>query len=184
MSAFLTTFQDERRNERDIRYQAERGRRRRDDPRHFSCVDHRLGDPHLPVPAFQYSVRLDEGDTARWRLPVRVEVFLWLQPVLAAFVAADFLRPHSWRVSARARRRRRVPSAEGYLDRLHQARDRIARRQDPGRRRRRLDQRRAGETRTHRRLYRDRGDRARYAGQALERHAAKRRHVRDARSGR
>ena len=40
---------------------------------------------------------------------------------------------HSRRLAAAAWRRRGVPSAEGYLDRLHQARDRVAGRQDPGR---------------------------------------------------
>ena len=35
---------------------------RRDRPRHHSCADHRAGDPHLPVPALQHSLRLDEGD--------------------------------------------------------------------------------------------------------------------------
>ena len=49
---------------------------------------------------------------------------------------------HSRRLAARARRRRGVPAAERYLDRLHQARDRVARRQDPGHRRRAQHQRR------------------------------------------
>ena len=48
-----------------------------------------------------------------------------------------------------------------HLDRLHQARHRPARRQDPGDRRRRQHQRRAGQARARRRLRRDRGGRAR-----------------------
>ena len=66
---------------------------------------------------------------------------------LAAALAADFLRPHSRRLAAAARRRGGVPPAEGYLDRLHQARDRTAGRQDPGDRRRGQHQRRAGQAR-------------------------------------
>ena len=44
---------------------------------------------------------------------------------------------------------------QGQLDRLHQARDRPARRQDPDDRRRRQHQRRAGQARARRRLRRD-----------------------------
>ena len=82
----------------------------------------------------------------------------------------------------RARRRRRVPPAEGRLDRLHQARDRAARRPHPDDRRRAQHQRRAGQARAHRGLHRDRGGRAHVAGQALARDAAERRELHDARS--
>ena len=49
------------------------------DPRDLSRADHRAGDPHLPVSAVQYSLRLDEGDAAGRRLSVRVEIQLRLQ---------------------------------------------------------------------------------------------------------
>ena len=42
------------------------------------CRPDRGGDPHLPVPALQYSVRLDGGDVAGGRLSVRGEILLWL----------------------------------------------------------------------------------------------------------
>ena len=52
----------------------------------------------------------------------------------SAVLAAAVLRPHLG-VAARPRRRRRVPAAEGRLHRLHQARDRPARRPHPDDRR-------------------------------------------------
>ena len=79
-------------DERDIRNKTERRRRCRNSPRDYSCADHRAGDPHLPVPAVQYSVRLDEGDAAGRRLPVRVEIHLRLQPIFVAVVAAAVFR--------------------------------------------------------------------------------------------
>ena len=71
-----------------IRNKTKRGRHWRNHPRNFSRAGHRAGNPHLPVSALQYPVRLDEGDAAGRRLPVRVEIFLRLQPLLAAFFAA------------------------------------------------------------------------------------------------
>src|SRR5512135_3942339 len=82
-------------DERDIRNKTERRRHCRNNPRGFPRVDHRAGDPHLPVSALQHPVRLDEGDAAGRRLSVRVEIYLWLQPLLAAFVAARIFRTHS-----------------------------------------------------------------------------------------
>src|SRR5664280_926236 len=51
-------------DERDIRNKTERRRYCRNNPRDFSRAGHRVGDPHLPVSALQYPVRLDEGDAA------------------------------------------------------------------------------------------------------------------------
>ena len=66
-----------------------------------------------------------------------------------AVLAAGFPRPHH-RPPAAARRCRRVPPAEGQLDRLHQARHRAAGRPHPDDRRRTQHQRRAGQARAHR----------------------------------
>ena len=62
------------------------------------------------------------------------------------FSPRHLLRAHL-RLRAEARRHRRVQAAEGQLDRLHQARDRPAGRQDPGDRRRAAHQRTAGPAR-------------------------------------
>src|SRR3989304_5832659 len=80
-------------DERDIRYKTERRRYFRNNPRDFSRAGHRAGDPDLSVSAVQYPLRLDEGDAAGRRLPVRIEIHLWLQPVLAAVVATAVLGP-------------------------------------------------------------------------------------------
>src|SRR5664279_4733562 len=90
-------------DECDIRSKTKRRRHWRNNPRDFSRAGHRAGDPHFLVSALQYPVRLDEGDAAGRRLPVRVEIFLWLQPLLAAFVAATVLRPAAGRLAAGAR---------------------------------------------------------------------------------
>src|SRR5450759_5407735 len=89
-------------DERDIRNKTERRRYWRNNPRDFSRVGHRTGDPHFPVSALQYPVRLDEGDAAGRRLPVRVEIHVWLQPLLAAFVAAAVLGTAAERLAAGA----------------------------------------------------------------------------------
>ena len=123
---------------------AQRRRRRRIHPAPGPRRHHRAGHPHLPVPAVQHPVRLDEGDAAGRRLPVRVEILLRLQPLFAAAVAADVLRPDRRLRQARARRHRGVPPAEGRQHRLHQARDRPARRLDPDDRRHAAHQRQAG----------------------------------------
>src|SRR5664280_338357 len=104
-------------DERDIRNKTKRRRLCRNNPRYFPCAGHRAGDPHLPVSALQHPLRLDEGDAAGRRLSVRVEIFLWLQPFLAAFVAATVLRTPSERLAAGARRRGGISSAQGYRHR-------------------------------------------------------------------
>ena len=81
-------------HERAVRNKAERRRFRRNGARGFSCADHRTRHPHVPVPAVQYPIRLDDGDAADRRLSVRVEIFLRLHPFFAAVLAAVFLRPH------------------------------------------------------------------------------------------
>ena len=88
------------------------------------------------------------------------------------FSPPSVLRPHLVG-HAGARRRRRVPAAEGRHHRLHQARHRPARRPHPDDRRRAPHQRRAGQARAHRRLHRDRGGRPHHARQALARDAAR-----------
>src|SRR5205823_4152496 len=65
-----------------------RRNRTRGDPRPAD----RGRDPHLPVPAVQYPVRLDDGNAADRRLPVRVEVHIRLQPLLVPVLAAAVLR--------------------------------------------------------------------------------------------
>src|SRR6185437_13115198 len=109
-------------DERDIRNKTKGRRYCRDSPRDFPRVDHRPGDPHVPVPALQYPLRLDEGDSAGRRLSVRVEIFVWLQPLLDTFFASNILRPDSGWLFAAARRRGGVPTAEGHRCRLHQTR--------------------------------------------------------------
>src|SRR5262245_13487527 len=78
----------------DSRTKAEGRRIRRNRARGGPRPHHRGRHPHLPVPAVQYSVRLDDGDTADRRLPVRVEIHLWLQPLLVPVLAADLHRPN------------------------------------------------------------------------------------------
>src|SRR3989304_3585730 len=105
-------------DERDIRYKAERRRYFRNNPRDFSRAGHRAGDPDLSVSAVQYPLWLDEGDAAGRRLPVRVEIHLWLQPVLAAAAPAAVLGARPGQHAARARRCGGIPPAERHLDRL------------------------------------------------------------------
>ena len=111
-------------------------------------------DPHLPVPAVQHPVRLDDGDAADRRLPVRLEIHLRLQPLFAAVLAAAVLRPH-----LRLRRRSAATSwcsacrrttATDYIKRV------IGLPGDthPDDRRRAQHQRRAGQARARRRLRR------------------------------
>ena len=128
----------------DSRAKAERRRIRRNRARGHPRPHHRGRDPHVPVPAVQHPVRLDDGDAADRRLPVRVEIHLRLQPLLVPVLAAAVLRTRSDpRQRPAARRRRRVPPAARRLHRLHQARDRTARRPHPDDRRRAQHQRRS-----------------------------------------
>ena len=139
---------------------AERRRRRRNRPRDRPRADHRAGHPHLPVPAVQHSVRLDEGDAAGRRLPVRLEIFLRLQP-LSRCRSRRRCSPAASSASApRARRRRGVPPAAAttstdYIKRVIGL---------PGDRIQMIDgvlqhQRRAGQARARRGFRRDRGRR-------------------------
>src|SRR5665213_492297 len=79
-------------DERGIGNKTKRRRRWGKSPGGFPRLDHRAGDPHIFVSALQYSLRINEGDAFGWRLSVRVEIFLRLQPLLATFVAAAILR--------------------------------------------------------------------------------------------
>src|SRR5262249_58326990 len=129
-------------DERDSRNKEKRGRYCRDRARDLSRPHHCARHPHLPVSALQYSIGLDESDAAGRRLSFRLEIFLRLQPLFIAVLAAAVFWTHLG-LAARARRRRRVSPAEGRLDRLHQAGDWVARRQNPDDRRRAEHQRRA-----------------------------------------
>src|SRR5581483_8154322 len=112
-------------DERDILYEIRR-RDGRDHPCRYPCSADRARDPYIPLPALQHSVRLDEGDITGRRLSVRLEILLWIQPLLISAVAVAVFRP-CFRLRALAGRHCRVPAAERHLDRFHQARDRIAR---------------------------------------------------------
>src|SRR6266851_5475881 len=98
-------------DERDIRNKI-RKRLGRNRPRRDSCSVDRAGDPHLPVPALQHPLGIDEGNASGRRLPVRLEIFLRLQPLFDPAVAAAVFGTRL-RFRAGARRYRRVPPAEG-----------------------------------------------------------------------
>src|ERR1051326_9115509 len=70
----------------------------------------RARHPHVPVPALQYSVRLDEGHAADRRLPFCLQIQLRFQSLFLAVLAAAVLRPDP-RLAAPARRRGGVPPA-------------------------------------------------------------------------
>src|SRR5947208_2942841 len=112
-------------DERDSRNKEKRGRYCRDRARDLSRSHHCARHPHLPVPALQYSIWLDESDTAGRRLSFRLEIFLRLQPLFIAVLAAAVFWTHLG-LAARARRRRRVAPAEGGRTRLNQGGDGVA----------------------------------------------------------
>src|SRR3954454_8697248 len=64
----------------------------------------RRADQDLGIPAILNAVRLDEADIADRRHYVRVEISLWLSPLLAAVLATAVLRPHSCRGTPARRR--------------------------------------------------------------------------------
>src|SRR5262245_36499302 len=53
-------------------------------------------DPHVPVSAVQYPVRIDGTDAPGRRLSVRFQIQLWLQPLFVAVVIAIVLRKNFW----------------------------------------------------------------------------------------
>ena len=136
--------------------------------------------PDLSVSALQYSFRLDDPDPPGRRLSVRLQIFLWLHALFVAVLAAIFSRA-GFSASRTPQRGDvvvfRLPKDD--IDRLHQARDRVARRPHPDDRRRAQHQRHAGQARARRRL-RHRRRRRRAARQALSRDAAERRQLHDA----
>ena len=119
--------------------------------RHRGALD-RAGLPHLPLPSLQHSVRLDGADASDRRLSLRLEVQLRLQPL--------FLPDRPLRSSTAASGKACPSAATSSVfrpprepdTRLHQARHRAARRQDPGAGRRALHQRRGGAARAGRRM--------------------------------
>src|SRR6185312_15511147 len=110
-------------DECDIWNKTKRGRRSRNSTRDHSRADHCIGHPDLPVPAVQYSVRLNEGDAAGRRLPFCLEIQLRLQQVFVAVVTATVRGTPPERLVATTRRCGGLSAAQGSVDRLHQACD-------------------------------------------------------------
>src|SRR5262249_3396613 len=74
--------------------QAAGGRRRGGGALLAACHPHRTHRPHVFVPAVSHSVRLDDGDPAGRPFAVRLEILLWLQPLLTAAFAATVQGAH------------------------------------------------------------------------------------------
>src|SRR5689334_21429576 len=81
-------------DERDCRNEEKRGRYCRDRACDLSRPHHCTRHPHLPVPALQYSIGFDESDAASRRLSFCLEIFLRLQPLFIAVLAAAVLWTH------------------------------------------------------------------------------------------
>src|SRR4029453_18533965 len=82
-------------DERDIASnEKKRGGYCGDGARDLSRSHHCARHSHIPVPALQYSVGLDEGNAAGRRLSFRIEIFLRLHPLFFAVLPAAVSRAH------------------------------------------------------------------------------------------